>query len=98
MGSERTTRSPVPNGLLSKAEREVLRGERDVEHPEEYRGNVRYRARKRIEQIEEDLELLAETDNEDIVEEFHDKFSGYDDLEERVNQMQAELEELKDDS
>ena len=76
-------------GLLSKGEREFFNGEKDPEDPDGYRRNARYRARKRIDQIEDDLELLEEAGEDDIVAEFYQRFS-------RVGQLEREVQRLRE--
>lgn len=88
MGTTQQT-NPSVAGLLSKSEREFLSGENEPQDPDGYRRNTRYRARKRIEQVEDDLELLEEAGEGDIVEEFYQRFS-------RVGQLQARIEELEE--
>lgn len=87
MGTTQPTR--VPTGLLSNGERDFFRGESDVQDPDGYRRNARHRARKRMDQIEEDLEVLAEAGQDDIVEEFYDMFS-------RDRRLQREVESLRE--
>lgn len=86
MGTKQPSR--VTTGILSEGERRFFRGESDVDNPDGYRGNARYRARKRMEQIEEDIEVLEAAGEEDIVEEFFDMFS-------RDRRLKREVEELR---
>jgi hypothetical protein len=87
-GSQAKTR--VSTGILTEGEREFLRGEKDVENPGGYRSNVRYRAKQRMDQIEEDLEVLREAGEDDLVEEFFGRFG-------RVQRLEREVEELRDE-
>ena len=80
----------VSSGILSKGEREFFQGEKEVEDPDGYKRNARYRARKRIEQIERDLEVLEEAGQEDLVDEFYNRFN-------RVGRLEREVEELRDE-
>lgn len=83
----------MTTGILSPKEREFFRGENEVENPSGYRGNARYRARNRMEQIERDLEVLKEAGEDDIVEEFYSRFSRVGELERKVERLENELEE-----
>ena len=53
-------------GLLTEREREILRGDADVS--DNYRYRVVSRIRTKIENIDEDIEILAEN-REDLLEE-----------------------------
>lgn len=89
MGTSQQSRSRVSTGLLSDGEREFFQGEKDPKDPDGYKRNARYRARKRMDRIERDLEILADAGQEDLVEEFHNRFS-------RVGQLERELAELRE--
>lgn len=91
MGTSQQVKSSV-TGLLSKGEREFFEGEKEPDDPDGYRRNARYRARQRIDQIEEDLELLQEAGEDDIVNEFHQRFSRVGQLEKEVDRLRSELE------
>lgn len=56
-------------GILTEREREILRGEADVSDNYEYR--VVSRIRTKIENMDEDIEILAEN-REDLLEELRD--------------------------
>jgi hypothetical protein len=87
----------VTNGLLSKGEREFLRGERtQIQDPDGYRNNVRHRVRQRIDQIEDDLQLLEDAGHDDIVQEFEQKY-GADRLAREIEDIQQQLDELGDE-
>jgi hypothetical protein len=88
MGTPQQTHPRVSTGILTKGEREFFRGEKDVEDDDGYRRNARYRARKRIQQIEDDLQVLEAAGEDDLVEEFYNQFS-------RVQRLEKELEELR---
>jgi len=83
----------MPTGILSNSERDFFRGESDVENPDGFRGNARYRARKRMDQIEEDLQVLKEADQDDIVEEFYNRFGRDKRLEREIEELRQKLEE-----
>ncbi|MFC7216510.1 hypothetical protein ACFQO4_20840 [Saliphagus sp. GCM10025334] len=92
MGTTPQVESTV-TGLLSKGEREFFQGEKDPEDPDGYRRNARYRARQRIQQIEDDLELLEEVGEEDIVAEFYNQFSRVGQLEKEVEQLRSQIDD-----
>ena len=95
----RTPETDVPavtTGLLSQAQREFLRGENQVENPESYIGNLRYRARNRTEQIEEDLALLEEHGHEDIANEFRQRYSEREQLRDEIQKLSDRLDEIDD--
>ena len=56
-------------GLLTEREREIIRGDADVS--DNYRYRVVSRVRTKIENIDEDIEILAEN-REDLLEELRD--------------------------
>lgn len=95
MGHAETRVSTVTTGLLSEAERRFLRGESDVEDPQGYRGNLRHRARKRMEQIEDDLELLEEHGHGDIANEFRQKYER-EELRNEIDELRELVEELNE--
>lgn len=65
-------KSTVPTGLLSSSQRAFLRGENDeIENPEQYKRNLRHRAKQRAGQMAEDLALLEEHGHDDIVAQFY---------------------------
>ena len=74
----------VPTGLLSDNERAFLRGEKDVENPDQYERNLRYRANQRKDQMAEDLKLLEKEGHEDIVAGFYYKVN-------RIERLRREL-------
>ena len=88
MGTKQQSRTRVSTGILSDGERRFFRDEKDVKDPDGYQRNARYRARQRMDQIEEDLEVLREAGQEDLVEEFYDRFG-------RVERLEREVEELR---
>jgi hypothetical protein len=88
MGTPQQAQPRVSTGILSKSERAFFKGEKNVEDDDGYRRNARYRARKRIKQIEEDLQVLEEAGEDDLVEEFYNQFS-------RVQRLEKELDELR---
>jgi hypothetical protein len=92
MDSVSQTDAHVPTGILTDGEREFLRGESDVEDPAAYRSNIRYRAKKRMSRIEEDLDVLREHGEEELVEEFFNRFGRVQRLEREIEALRAELE------
>ena len=75
----------VPTGLLSDSQRAFLRGENeDIENPEQYERNIRYRASQRVGQMAEDLALLEKHGHEDIVAEFYHEVN-------RIERLRREL-------
>lgn len=76
-------------GLLTKAQREFLRGEKNDVDEDSYRYNLRSDFRARMDNLEEDLELLRESGEEKLVEEFNARFD-------RVGKLEEELEDLRD--
>ncbi len=70
-------------GLLTRGDREALRDGIDEEKLHDLRWNVR----KRMERIEEDLEILEEAGEEELVDEFYDEF-GVGDLARRVRELE----------
>lgn len=83
----------VSTGILSKSERAFFRDEHDVQDPDGYRRNARHRARKRMEQIEEDLEVLREAGEDDIVAEFYETFGRVGRLEQEIEELRAKLKD-----
>lgn len=83
--------SPVKmsRGLLTKEERRFLRGEKSDVDEQQYRYNVRSNFRQRLDELEDDIELLERAGEDDLVEEFFNKFG-------RVQRLEKELEELRD--
>jgi len=96
MGTAQQTDTRVPRGLLSNAEREFIRGERDAEDPDGYIRNLKYRARKQMDRIEDDIELLREHGYDDLADEFYEQFSRYKQLEREVEQLRDELADEED--
>ena len=92
MGTNHQSRTRVSTGILSDGERRFFRGEKDVQDPDGYQRNARYRARQRMDQIEEDLEVLRESGQEDLVEEFHSRFGRVERLEREVERLRQELD------
>lgn len=80
-------------GILSDSERAFFEGEKTVKQPDAYRGNARYRARQRMDQIEEDLDVLREAGQEDLVEEFVSRFGRVERLEREVEELRSKLDE-----
>lgn len=83
---------------MSNAEREFLRGENEVEDPDGYERNLKYRAKQQMERIEDDLELLERNGFDDLAEEFFNRFSRYKQLEREVDRLRDELEDERGES
>lgn len=84
-------------GLLSSAQREFLRGERDVQNPQQYRRNIRYRIRQMFPEIEEDLDILDACDEDDVRREFLQRFGQHQQLADDVADLRTEVDGLRDD-
>lgn len=93
MGTPQQTRTRVPTGILSEGERAFFRDEKDVEDADGYERNARYRARQRMDQIEDDLEVLREAGQEDLVEEFVSRFGRVERLEREVEDLRSQLDD-----
>ena len=93
MGTPQQSRTRVSTGILSDGERAFFRGEKEVKDPDGYQRNARYRARQRMDQIEEDLDVLREAGQEDLVEEFVNRFGRVERLEREVQELRAKLDE-----
>lgn len=96
MGMSQQSRTRVSTGILSEGERAFFRGEKEVSDPDGYERNARYRARQRMDQIEDDLEVLRENGQEDLVEEFVTRFGRVERLEREVEELRSQLD--RDDS
>jgi len=97
MGTPQHSRTSVPTGILSDGERQFFLGEKEVEDPDGYERNARYRARQRMDQIEKDLEVLRENGQEDLVNEFLNRFGRVERLEREVERLRDELSEDQQD-
>lgn len=81
--------------LLTQREREVLLGEADdVENLARYQSKVRTRVDKRIDELEEDLDVLEEAAPE-IAEKLRQRVCG--DHESRLNRLEEEVAELREE-
>jgi len=98
MGTAQQTDTRVPRGLLSNAEREFIRGEREAEDPDGYVRNLKYRVRKQMDRIEDDIELLREHGYDELADEFYEQFSRYKQLEREVEQLRDEVDRDGDKS
>lgn len=96
MGTTQQSRTRVSTGILSDSERAFFEGEKEVEDPDGYQRNARYRARQRMDQIEDDLEVLREAGQEDLVEEFVNRFGRVERLEREVQELREKLDEDED--
>jgi len=72
--SELNTRLASFPRILSDGERAFFKGENEVKDLDGYQRNARNRARQRMDQIEVDLYVLREAGQEDLVEEFVNRF------------------------
>ena len=83
------------HGLMTDRQREFIKGEREgeIEDPEQYTRNTRYKTRQTIEQIPKDLRIFAETGNQDLVDEFFAECSQLTYIEENIFERIDELEE-----
>ena len=93
------SRDSVSRGLLTDAEREYLRGEKDmteIEDPDAYRYRVRSNFRKPMERLDEDIKMLRAAGEDDLVREFHEKFGRVERLEREVERLRDELAEERD--
>lgn len=93
MGIAQQSRTRVSTGILSDGERAFFRGQKEVGDPDGYERNARYRARQRMDQIEEDLDVLREAGQEDLVEEFVSRFGRVERLENEVEELRQQLED-----
>lgn len=93
METGQRTRTPVSTGILSDGERAFFQGEKEVNDPDGYKRNARYRARQRMDQIEEDLDVLREHGQEDLVEEFVNRFGRVERLEREVEALREQLDD-----
>ena len=80
-------------GLLTKAQREYLRGEKPDVDAESYRYRTRSDFRQRMERLEEDLELLREAGEDDLVGEFYERFGRVERLQREVERLREQLED-----
>ena len=83
----------VSRGLLTKSEREVLRGEKDDVDEDSYIYNIRTRARKRMNELEDDLELLEEAGEDELVRDFFQRFGKVERLEREIEALEQRLDE-----
>lgn len=83
----------VATGILTASERAFLRGENEVEQPDAYRSNIRYRVRQRMAQIEDDLALLREAGEGDVADEFLRRFDRVGQLEQEIGRLREQVEE-----
>ncbi|WP_152418620.1 hypothetical protein [Halorubrum distributum] len=93
MVTPQRTQTRVSTGILSDGERAFFNGEKPVNDPDGYKRSARYRARQRMNQIEEDLDVLREAGQEDLVEEFVNRFGRVERLEREVEELRSKLDE-----
>jgi len=82
----------MDRGLLTESQREFLRGEKDDVDEQSYRYNVRSDFRQRMDRLEEDLKLLEQAGEDDLIDEFDDRFGGTE-FEQRLNRMEEQFEQ-----
>ena len=91
MGTKQQSRTGVRTGILSDGEQRFFCDEKDVKDPDGYQRKARYRARQRMDQIEENLEVLREAGQDDLVEEFYNRFGRVERLERNIERLRREL-------
>ena len=91
MATNRESLGIMSRGLLTKSEREFLRGEKLDVDSQQYRYNIRSNFRGRMSELEADLELLRGAGEEELVEEFYDSFGRVERLEREVQELRSEL-------
>lgn len=87
----------MSRGLLTDAEKEFLRGEKTDIDQQQYRYNIRSNFRGRMDELEEDLDLLREGGEDDLVEEFYNCFGRMERLEKEVHRLRRELDDKQGD-
>jgi len=97
MGTKQQSRTSVATGILTDGEREFFEGEKDPQDPDGYRRNARYRARQRMDQIEKDIKVLRDAGEDDLVEEFLNRFGRVERLEREVEELRDELQDHRDE-
>ncbi|WP_135306307.1 hypothetical protein [Haloarcula amylovorans] len=77
-------------GLLTDDDRALFRGEKDIDAEEEtkQRRERRHNIRQRIDHIEEDLEILAEADEERVLQDFHEQTDKKEALIGRIERLE----------
>lgn len=80
-------------GLLTKAQREFLRGEKPDVDAESYRYRTRSDFRNRMDRLEEDIELLRQAGEDDLVGEFYERFGRVERLQREVADLREQLDE-----
>ncbi|WP_135822995.1 hypothetical protein [Halostella litorea] len=82
----------MDRGLLTESQREFLRGEKDDVDEQTYRYNVRSDFRQRMDRLEEDLELLEQAGEDDLIDEFNDRF-GASEFEQQLDRLEEQFEQ-----
>jgi len=72
-------------GILTREDREVFQGERDVD--EDRMQDIRWNIKQRMDRIERDLEILDAAGEDDLVDDFYDRF-GMGDIVRRVRKLE----------
>lgn len=78
-------------GLLTKDDRAVFRGERDVDA--DRLADIRYNVRQRMDHIEEDIRILKDAGEEDLVARFYNAFGRTGQLEQRIQELERRLDD-----
>lgn len=78
-------------GILTRADREFLDGNRDVENPQHRRYELRSNVRKRVENLKRDLQYLREHGEDELADEVLNELSPQRRLEERVSRLEDRL-------
>lgn len=79
-------------GLLTEDDRLFFQGERDVDDRNKKASEIRYRVRRRMENLEQDIEILREAGETRLVEEFYEKLGRYERLERQIEELQQQIE------
>jgi hypothetical protein len=83
----------MATGILSEGERAFFAGEKKTDDPDGYAANARYRARQRMDQIEDDLIVLEQAGQDELVNDFYTRFGRLRRLEREVERLRAQLED-----
>lgn len=91
MATGQQARHMENRGLLTADDRAFYRGEKDVEDEEKMAREKRYNVRQRIENIEEDIEILRQAGEDQVVEDFYDAIGRYERLERELAELKEEI-------
>jgi len=84
-------------GLLTEDDRAFFSGEKDTDDPDKTEREKRYRIRRRIEHMADDLDILREAGQDDLLSDFYQAAGRQERLARKVEQLEAELESERDD-